>query len=415
MKRFLYILLFLTSWVSVWTIEPIKIAVVSDVHYLSSQLAGKGTALEKYETATGRNTEDLHAVLDKVINDLLDECPDILLIPGDITNSGEKQSHLDFKEKLLPLTKNGTQVFVVPGNHDINVPTAKKYIGDKAEPIESVSAEEFAAIYSDFGYGKAVKRDTASLSYLAFINDSLWLLCFDTNRYNEYRTSSISSGRILPQTLNWALDILHEAKEKNIDVIGMMHHGLVEHMPYQSAFFSEYLIDDWEKNAEILADNRLKIVFTGHFHANDITSFTSPAGNTITDVETGSLAQYPFPYRLILLENNTLKINTHVVNSIPSKPQLAAEYREKLRKQTEASASSKINNLNIPLPKEIRQALIDVIVEMNLLHVCGDEHLTEEMLQAIQIFGKIMGQENFEPTSFQPDYPPADNNVELAL
>ena len=252
MKRFLYILLFLTSWVSVWTIEPIKIAVVSDVHYLSSQLAGKGTALEKYETATGRNTEDLHAVLDKVINDLLDECPDILLIPGDITNSGEKQSHLDFKEKLLPLTKNGTQVFVVPGNHDINVPTAKKYIGDKAEPIESVSAEEFAAIYSDFGYGKAVKRDTASLSYLAFINDSLWLLCFDTNRYNEYRTSSISSGRILPQTLNWALDILHEAKEKNIDVIGMIHHGLVEHMPYQSAFFSEYLIDDWEKMQKFL-------------------------------------------------------------------------------------------------------------------------------------------------------------------
>jgi predicted MPP superfamily phosphohydrolase len=314
MKRFLYILLFLTSWVSVWTIEPIKIAVVSDVHYLSSQLAGKGTALEKYETATGRNTEDLHAVLDKVISDLLDECPDILLIPGDITNNGEKQSHLDFKEKLLPLTKNGTQVFVVPGNHDINVPTAKKYIGDKAEPVESVSAEEFAAIYSDFGYGKVVKRDTASLSYLAFINDSLWLLCFDTNRYNEYRTSSISSGRILPQTLNWALDILHEAKEKNIDVIGMMHHGLVEHMPYQSAFFSEYLIDDWKKNAEILADNGLKIVFTGHFHANDITSFTSPAGNTITDVETGSLAQYPFPYRLILLENNTLKITPLCAN-----------------------------------------------------------------------------------------------------
>lgn len=415
MKRFVYILLFLISWVSVWTIEPIKIAVVSDVHYLSPQLAGKGTALEKYETATGRNTEDLHAVLDEVVTDLLDKSPDILLIPGDITKDGEKQSHLDFKEKLLPLTKNGTQVFVVPGNHDINVPTAKKYMEDKTEPAENVSAEEFAAIYADFGYGKAVKRDTASLSYLASVNDSLWLLCFDTNRYNEYRTSSLSSGRILPQTLQWALEILHEAKEKNINVIGMMHHGVVEHMPYQSAFFPEYLINDWKKNAEILADSGLKIVFTGHFHANDITSYTSASGNTITDVETGSLAQYPFPYRFILLENDSLKINTHLVNSIPSKPYLAEEYKEKLREQTKKSASSKIKSLNMPLPEEIRQALVDVIVQMNLLHVCGDEQLTEEMVQTIKIFSKIMGQENFDPTTFQLDYPPADNKVELAL
>lgn len=415
MKRLLYILFFLTSELSLWAAKPIKIAIISDVHYLSSRLAGKGTALEKYETTTGRNTEDLHAVLDKVVTDLLDESPDILLIPGDISKDGEKQSHLDFKEKLLPLTKNGTQIFVAPGNHDINVPTAKKYMGDKTEPAENVTAEEFAAIYADFGYGKALKSDTASLSYLASVNDSLWLLCFDTNRYNEYHTSSLSSGRILPQTLQWALEILNEAKEKKINVIGMMHHGLVEHMPYQSTFFPEYLINDWKKNAEILADSGLKIVFTGHFHANDITSYTSASGNTITDVETGSLAQFPFPYRVILLENDTLKITTHTVNSIPSKPQLAEEYKEKLRQQTEASALSKINNLNIPLPKEIQQALAKVIVQMNLLHVCGDEQLTEEMVQALKIFSKIMGQENFDPATFRLDYPPADNKVELAL
>lgn len=415
MKRFLYILFFLTSQLSLWAAKPIKIAVISDVHYLSSQLAGKGAALKKYETAMGRNTEDLHAVLDKVVTDLHDESLDILLIPGDMTKDGEKQSHLDFKEKLQPLTKNGTQIFVVPGNHDINVPTSKKYTGDKTEPAENVTAEEFAQIYADFGYGKALKRDTASLSYLAFINDSLWLLCFDTNRYNEYRTSTLSSGRILPQTLQWALEILSQAKEKNINIIGMMHHGLVEHMPYQNTFFPEYLVDNWEKNANILADSGLKFVFTGHFHANDITSYTSTAGNTITDVETGSLAQYPFPYRMILLENDILKINTHVVNSIPSKPQLAEEYKEKLRQQTEASALSKINSLNIPLPKEILQALAHVIVQMNLLHVCGDEQLTEEMVQAIKNFSKIMGQENFDSSTFQLDYPPADNKVELAL
>lgn len=415
MRQFFIILLLLNCWIPVWSADPIKIAVISDVHYLSPQLAGKGTALQKYEIATGRNIEDLDAVLDHVVNNLSKATPHILLIPGDITNDGEKQSHLDFRKKLQPLTKNGTRVFVVPGNHDVNVPSAKKYIGDKTETTESISANEFAEIYADFGYGNALNRDTASLSYLASINDSIWLLGFDTNRHKEYQNVSISSGRILSQTLQWALDILHEAKEKNITVIGMMHHGLVEHMPYQHAFFSAYLIDDWKKNAEILANNGLKVVFTGHFHANDITTLTTSSGNTITDVETGSLAQYPFPYRLILVEKDSLKINTCFIDSISTKPHLAKEYKEKLYKQTEATANAKINGLNMPLPQETRQALIDVITQMNILHVCGDENPTEEMLQAIETFSRIMGQESFDSTSFQLDYPPDDNQVEIAL
>ena len=77
-----------------------------------------------------------------------------------------------------------------------------------------------------------------------------------------------------------------------------MHHGLVEHMLYQSTLMPDYLIDDWKNNAEILADSGLKVIFTGHFHSNDITLLTTHKGNKIYDIETGSLAGYPFPYRL---------------------------------------------------------------------------------------------------------------------
>ncbi|HBK33264.1 MAG TPA: metallophosphoesterase, partial [Porphyromonadaceae bacterium] len=60
---------------------------------------------------------------------------------------------------------------------------------------------------------------------------------------------------------------------------GMMHHGLVEHMPYQAVFFGDYLVDGWQDAAQQLADRGLKVVFTGHFHSNDVSSFTSSAGN----------------------------------------------------------------------------------------------------------------------------------------
>ena len=195
MRKIFVSLLLILSW-SLCSQEPLKIAVISDTHYLSSKLALPGSALDKYEATTGRVINDLHAVLHKVIFDLQSYNPDILLIPGDITNHGERESHIDFVNIMKPLANNGTRIFVIPGNHDVNVPNSKKYEGDSSYPISSISAQEFAQLYAPYGYGDAVKRDASSLSYLAVINDSTWLLSIDSNRYEEYKTSSISGGRI---------------------------------------------------------------------------------------------------------------------------------------------------------------------------------------------------------------------------
>src|SRR5690554_4650957 len=123
-----------------------KIAVLTDIHFLAPELASPGKALSLYETTTGRTIEDLHSVLDVVLADLLKEEIDILLITGDITNHGEEKSHLDFIEKLHHLMESGTRIFVTPGNHDVNIPDAKRYRGDKTIPVKSVTAKEFAAL-----------------------------------------------------------------------------------------------------------------------------------------------------------------------------------------------------------------------------------------------------------------------------
>ena len=124
MRKIFVSLLLILSW-SLCSQEPLKIAVISDTHYLSSKLALPGSALDKYEATTGRVINDLHAVLHKVIFDLQSYNPDILLIPGDITNHGERESHIDFVNIMKPLANNGTRIFVIPGNHDVNVPNSK--------------------------------------------------------------------------------------------------------------------------------------------------------------------------------------------------------------------------------------------------------------------------------------------------
>lgn len=392
----------------------VKIAVITDIHYLDRGLAKEGEALIAYEHMTGRNVSDLHAVLDVVLDDLKKESPDLLLITGDITNHGEKQSHHGFIEKLRPLQSRGTRILVVPGNHDINTPDAKAYQGDKVIPTETISKGQFAELYASFGYSDAVKRDGASLSYLAEINESVWLLCVDTNRYEEHATTSITNGRILPETMAWALDILREAEEKEITVLGMMHHGLVEHLPYQTAFFPQYLIDEWEKNADLLADAGLKVVFTGHFHANDITLRTSPAGNVIYDVETASLAQYPFAYRLMTLDETGLSIDTRFVDTVPGKPDLVSVYRDKLAVMTRRVAERRLKSLNIPMPQETLDALTDVIVQMYLMHVKGDEKPDAEMIASVRLFAGQMDDEA-DTDSFMLDFPPQDNRVIIPL
>ena len=414
MRNFILIVSILVSG-ALGAQSPLKIAVISDTHYLSKKLAVDGVALQKFEATTGRNVEDLHQVFSKVLDEIATEQPDILLIAGDITNHGERDSHIEITKKLTPLRKNGTQIFVVPGNHDVNVPDAKAYIGDKPISTSSISAQEFEKIYDSFGYAQAIKRDSVSLSYLAEVNDSIWLVGIDSNKYKEHTTTTISAGKIQPETMGWILDILEEAKTKNILVMGLMHHGLVEHMPYQATFMPDYLIDNWETNAKLLANNGLKLIFTGHFHSNDITRFTTPEGNKIYDIETGSLAGYPFPYRLMTLHHNKLNIESYFIDSIPGKPNLQEEYRLKSEKIGHRIAQSKINFMSLPIPDNLKEILINLMVKMQILHMKGDEKVDDEMQQMIEQLSDILGDKNADTDTFELDFPPADNFVEIEL
>jgi predicted phosphodiesterase len=416
MKKLLsFSLLFSLTVFSLFSQNALKMAVMSDIHFLGTDLAQSGEALTKYENATGRNVNELHAVLDETLKQIEAASVNALLICGDLTNHGERGSHLELIRKLTSLKQKGIRIYVIPGNHDVNIPDAKAYVGDESSPTQTVSAKEFSELYAPFGYSGAIRRDSASLSYLSALTDSLWLLSLDSNRYNEYTATSISGGRLLPQTVQWAMDILSEARNKNITVLGMMHHGLVEHMPYQATFFPNYLVEDWKKLAAEFADAGMPVVFTGHFHANDISSLTSANGNTIYDVETGSLSQYPLPYRLIEIDGNTLTIDSHFIQSVEGVPNLQEKYQEKMERYAKASAEAQLSRLKIPLAEETRRALADLLSQINILHVAGDEKVDAETTEAIQKLAESVGDENFDAKSFQLDFPPADNHLTLSL
>lgn len=412
MRHFIFCVFFLLLLNSLSASNPLKIGVISDVHYLSPRLMDNGGHLQNYIQTSGKNVKDVPAVLDKVLADYLNSDIEVLLVSGDITKDAERESHLDFADKLKPLKAKGVKVFVIPGNHDINVPNATRFENNKVIPVPAVSPKDFLDIYGEYGYADAMSRDTASLSYAAQLSDSVWLLAIDAARYNEYRGRSLSSGRIAPETEKWATDILDEARRKNIRVIGVMHWGLVEHIMYQATMFPDYLVNDWKRLANLFADKGMKAIFTGHFHASDITAFDSDKGNRIYDIETGTLVSYPFSYRFVDLTSSGMKVRTENVMSIPDKPNLWEEDMKRMETLAQERSVQKLKGMGYPLPERIVSRLSVALGSVFLMHAYGDERITDDLRALVEAFALTMDT-SVDTSDFELDYYPADNNVEF--
>lgn len=394
--------------------NPLKIGVITDTHFLSPQLMDDGYALQDYILSTGKNVKDVPAVLDQVLNDYLQSDIEILLVTGDMTKDGEKQSHIEFTNKLKPLLQKGVKIYAIPGNHDINMPNSIKFAGNKKLPVPNISPEDFTDIYADFGYNNTLRRDSASLSYVTELSDNTWLLAIDAARYKEYTTHSLSSGKITPQTEQWIVDILDEAKQKNIQVIGMMHWGLTEHIMHQSTFFTDYLVQDWKRLAALFADKGLKAIFTGHFHSNDITAFTSESGNTIYDIETGTLVSYPYAYRFVEYTPEKMTINTKHVVSVPDNPNLAEEDKKRMQILSEKQSVSRLKNSGYTLSDSVAEQMAKILGKVFVLHTYGDEQIDDDLRQMIEQLANEMDAP-LDMADFAIDFAPADNNVEIVF
>ncbi len=300
--------------------HQLKICVASDLHYFEpTLLIHDGTAFQSYLSNDRKLIKESDAITKSLIKSLISENPDIILIPGDLTKDGEKLCHQKLACFLDSIQMNGkTKVFVVPGNHDVKNGVASAFDNDKTIPVENISREDFRKIYNKFGYGEAIFSDTASLSYVAEPIKGLWILGMDACQYdiNKPGHYPITGGIFKPQTYKWIMEILEKAKIEHKSVIAFMHHGIIEHFILENTEFPEYLVKGYDTISAHWADIGLKVVFTGHFHANDISRINTDKGNFLYNVETGSTITYPCPYRIVYLKDSVMEIRTKHITTI---------------------------------------------------------------------------------------------------
>lgn len=400
----------------------LKIAVVSDIHYMAGSLlknnAATGVAFLAYLDQDPKLIEYSDPIFRQFISQVIADKPDLLLIPGDLTKDGEKVSHQDLLKLFRQFDNAHIKVFVVPGNHDVNNPESAQYDGDNATPAPTISAADFASLYADYGYAKALSRDPHSLSYVSQAFPGLWIMGLDACKYEDNKNIAIVGGRIKPETKQWALYWIAEAKKRHIALFGMMHHGMVEHYIGQNQLDPGYVIDDYETISHEFTTAGLGIIFTGHYHANDITS--RPDGDKILyDIETGSMVTAPIPYRIITVKGAEMNITTKYIRNIsvplPGGIDLPAYSKLFLSNHLDGYIGYALSNPPYSLPAELVNIGAPLLRNGFMAHYAGDEMITPDEQTQVDAFGAYVPPLGDALNSLWYDLAPEDNNLQLQI
>ena len=241
--------------------EPPYFIIASDLHYQSPLMTDFGEAFQYFvRNDDGKVVEYVDSITDAFLAETAGKQPDALILSGDLTQNGEKVNHEELAKKLRLLESQGVPVVVIPGNHDINHPSAASFEGTEKKKADDINAEEFYSIYREFGYDEAMDRDESSLSYIYQADDRYWLMMLDSCQYDP---ENKIGGRIRKETLLWMEKWLERAREEQVMVIPVAHHNLLK----ESTLYPEdCTLENAVQVIDLLEQYGLPVYISGHLH-----------------------------------------------------------------------------------------------------------------------------------------------------
>lgn len=365
--------------------NPVKIITATDIHYLSPALTDHGDIFrETINNSDGKVIQYIDEIMCAFTDDVISAAPDVLILSGDLTFNGEKASHIDLAGKLADIQKNGIQVLVLPGNHDINSKTAASLIGDKYEYTDSVTSDEFKELYWDFGMKQAESVDPYSLSYLYNVNSDLCVLMLDTNAYGE--------NFVQDESYEWIEAQLKKAGKEHRKVITVSHQNLFAH---NSLLSFGYQLYDAAELLELYNKYKVKLNLSGHIHMQHYMK------DGVTEVATSSMAVSPNQYGIIDFSNDKFSYSTKSVdvsswakkNNINDNNLLDfAAYSEYFFKNK--TRTSKVMN-EMELQEEEKLLMAETLADINANYFAGVPTDKEKYEKGIELWKKHEGDFSF--------------------
>ncbi|MBQ9229329.1 MAG: metallophosphoesterase [Eubacterium sp.] len=286
---------------------PFKFYLIADPHYFASKLGAYGKeydAFMHYEQKCFAETQSINeAVFDWLA--AADEA-DTVFIAGDLVFNGERESHYGFLEQLQKLRDAGKRVYVITADHDFKETREECFAFDdtgKTHP-ENMTRAELFDLYSDYGFGEAIAVDRQHLSYVAQLTDGLRLLALNNDGASD-------GGRHFDEEhIAWIKEQTAKAREDGQMMIAMNHYPILPGQPIFSLISSTYQ-KDGKAVADLLANEGVHLIFTGHMHMHSVNEYTTEKGNKLYDVCTGSIIADPSVIRLVeVIDDATVDIKT---------------------------------------------------------------------------------------------------------
>lgn len=352
---FVFVVTAVVVTVTVVAKPELKIAVISDTHYFDDeQYDLNSKSFIDYDKVSQKMLDISPAIFRSAIDYIIDMNVDVVLISGDLTEDGSEISHLRVAENLKRIENSGKQVFVINGNHDVNL-SSHSYLGDSPVSIQNVNSQRFAEIYNDFGYGDAVSRCSENLSYSADIGEDYRLIALDPSVYTNSNGKEYTSiGEFSQDTLLWIKEQCEKAVEDNKKIIGMTHIPILDHM--FELDHSAFKVANSAQVADDFLDWGFEYLFVGHLHQQDISSYEREDGKTLYEIQTGSLISYPIPIREVKLYSASVSVKTENLKSLNK-----SYAKEDLNKETLNSFNNIQKYAKSYLKTDIRDKLLSMI------------------------------------------------------
>ncbi len=284
--------------------KPLSFYLLTDTHYFEPTLGVEGKAFDEYMKREQYFMKESGAILESAFKNIAnDKETDIVIIPGDLTKNGEKESHKSFLKHLYNLKENGKKIYIITAGHDYNE-YSFGYKNDERIEVEGTDFIDLYDMYYDFGYSEALAFDNRTHSYIAEIANGVRMLAINCDSYGNPK------GAMDDELISWAKEQLNKAKADGCNVFAICHYPVIPSVPVFD-LVGDAKIKQWRKVASFLADNGVELILTGHMHIQSINEFYSENGNRLIDICTSCLVGSPAKYRKITVdENSVMKVES---------------------------------------------------------------------------------------------------------
>lgn len=288
--------------------NDLKFYLITDTHFFKNSLGARGDAYDdfmRFEQKCFAETQSINiSVFDWLKN--ADEA-DSVLIAGDLTFNGEKESHLEFIKLLNELKASGKNVYVVTADHDFKKDGDSCFAFDengRSSP-QSTKREELYDLYYEFGFKDALAVDKKHLSYVSQIGEGVRLLALNNDGADD------GQRRFDEEQIKWIKEQAKKAREDGQIMFAMNHYPLLPGQPIFSIVPSAVQKES-DAVTTMLADEGVHLIFTGHMHNQSINEKITDRGNKIYDVCTGSIIADPAIIRHVTITSE----NKAIIKSI---------------------------------------------------------------------------------------------------